>query len=185
MAFEQKEWLNQDEDGRIPEGALSISATELNRIERGIADSVQKDGSIMTGFLTLCGLPTDDNHAATKKYVDTNILSYYGTAELIDEDKEKCSFTLPSNVNLNRYSVFIATNVTGVDEHGTALRHIPCDGGSYLIRERVGEDISVSLSKEGNLVFSLITSQGGSFTFKFYLFLVPTAQAVELQEVTE
>lgn len=49
------------------------------QIDDGIAKAngaLQKSGGVMTGELTLAGDPSEDNHAANKKYVDD---ADYGT----------------------------------------------------------------------------------------------------------
>ena len=57
--------------------AVTVSAVEVNRLD-GVTGNVQTqidervrlDGGVMTGELSLSGLPTVDAHAANKKYVD-------------------------------------------------------------------------------------------------------------------
>ena len=77
MAFVQKTWVNKSADGTIPTGSPSFSAENFNRIEQGIADSLQKDGGTMTGDLILNGDPTAPLQATTKQYVDNNILHFH------------------------------------------------------------------------------------------------------------
>ena len=50
--------------------AINAVAQAIDTIEASIAGFLPKSGGTMTGALTLAGAPTNDLHAATKKYVD-------------------------------------------------------------------------------------------------------------------
>ena len=52
--------------------AAEIVADVQTDIASQIAHKLDKSGGTMTGVLTLAGAPTNDLHAATKKYVDDN-----------------------------------------------------------------------------------------------------------------
>jgi hypothetical protein len=44
---------------------------------------VAKSGSVMTGYLTLPGVPLEPNHAATKQYVDEYVQDFYTSKPLV------------------------------------------------------------------------------------------------------
>ena len=44
---------------------------------------VAKSGGVMTGYLTLPGVPTEPNHAATKQYVDEYVQDFYTSKPLV------------------------------------------------------------------------------------------------------
>ena len=54
----------------------TLNADNFKHIEDGILSCVSKDGDTMTGSLILKGEPTEDNEAATKKYVEDYINDY-------------------------------------------------------------------------------------------------------------
>ena len=70
MAYTKTNWQDNQEP--------SINEGNLNKIEQGIEDAhitadnaLARAGGVMTGPLTLSGVPTSDLHAATKSYVDS------------------------------------------------------------------------------------------------------------------
>ena len=76
-------------------------------METGIANAVSRDGDTMTGALKLYGEPTSDNEAATKKYVDENIMYISGTYNFV-----KGSTTVIGkipNYDSTRHKVLVST----------------------------------------------------------------------------
>lgn len=181
MAFEQKNWLNQAEDGTIPDGALPLSAEELDRIERGIAGSLQKDGGTMTGDLILNGIPVSDNQAANKKYVDTNILHFVGETNLKDEDIQYNYFYLPEDIDLDRYEVFFSDLGLRLDSYEPKgiVHYLPKDRKVVLSGESLHTYTSIILESDlKRIVFYY--NYSGSYINTFDLFLVPMASAMTL-----
>lgn len=77
------EWNNNNESGSSP----PISAENLKHMEDGIKGSLQKNGGVMTGSLTLADNPENNMDAATKQYVDTNIKQVaFGSFTWVDEN---------------------------------------------------------------------------------------------------
>lgn len=187
MAFEQKIWVNESADGTVPSGSPSMSAEELNRIEQGIADSLQKDGGTMTGELILSGDPTDKLQAATKQYVDNNILHFKGTATVVYDDDTvvaKQGFALPENINPSKYFGLIFKefpNSSSVTTLGTGTTLLFWDTASTLEKQIPGYHMSAMLSSsEKTLSFAAYVSGGGYTTFNFDLFLIPVSECITL-----
>lgn len=99
MSYEKTTWVN----GAAP----ALDAFNLNKIETGIANAVSRSGDTMTGALNLYGAPTSDNEAATKKYVDENIMYISDTYNFV-----KGSTTVIGkipNYDSTRHKVLVST----------------------------------------------------------------------------
>lgn len=73
MAYTRVGWKDK-EDASFTEDSPSLCAENLNKMEDGIAASVCRSGDKMTGILKLHSDPTEADDAATKNYVDNNVL---------------------------------------------------------------------------------------------------------------
>jgi len=111
--------------------ALTVNATEINRLA-GVTSNVQsqlnakvnKAGDTLTGFLTLHADPTDNLHAATKKYVDNAIgaLSGATTADLSTKvSKSGDTMTGPLTLSGDPTQNLHAATKQYVDASDTAL----------------------------------------------------------------
>lgn len=99
MSYEQTTWVN----GSTP----ALDAVHLNKMETGIANAISRSGDTMTGALNLYGAPTSDNEAATKKYVDENIMYISGTYNFIRGSTTVIG-KIP-NYNSTRHKVLVST----------------------------------------------------------------------------
>ena len=183
MAFEQKTWLNQAEDGTIPDGALPLSAEELDRIEQGIADSLQKDGGTMTGDLILNGNPVSDNQAANKKYVDTNILHFVGETNLKDEDIPYNYFYFPEDIDLDRYEVFFSDLGDRTDSYEPKgiVHYLPKDTRVSLAPNgSIGSYVNVTLETSKKRIVFYFNYYEETYSEPFDLFLIPMASTMTL-----
>lgn len=116
MSFEKKVWVNVPDPNNppeIPEGQDALArfdADNMNRIEDGIANSLQKDGGVMTGGLFLNGNSNEDNEAVTKNYVDNSIKFYTANISYgLDTWTEVC--TIP-DYNPDKHLVFLCDEFT-------------------------------------------------------------------------
>ena len=73
MAYTRVGWKDK-EDASFTEDSPSLCAENLNKMEDGIEASVCRSGDKMTGILKLHSDPTEADDAATKNYVDNNVL---------------------------------------------------------------------------------------------------------------
>ena len=73
MAYTRVGWKDK-EDASFTEDSPSLYAENLNKMEDGIEASVCRSGDKMTGILKLHSDPTEADDAATKNYVDNNVL---------------------------------------------------------------------------------------------------------------
>ena len=101
-----------------------------------------------------------------------------------DEDVvPKDHFILPEYIDPSKYTVFIATDAFCV--HGKAVRLLPWDGSTTLASEGLSGSASVRLSSATKELYFILSINGSnSQEFEFDLFLVPTAQCVELSPIS-
>lgn len=180
MAFEQKTWYN---DGILPddapEGTVApcLDTENLNRIEKGIADSLQKTGGVMDGVLLLHSNPVSEMEAATKKYVDENNLLFSGNLNLPAVSATiNVSYALPSDLDLSKYvgifSVPSANDSAGGDDENTVL--LPPNSNRTVTYTDNWRYINVKINTSTNtLQFSGSTTEKLGFSSSFSLLLVP------------
>lgn len=107
MAYKRIDWVGKEDSSFVEGSSPAISAENLNNLQDGIEERILRSGDTMTGALKLYGEPTSDNEAATKKYVDENIIYISG----------EYNFTRGStvvigkipNYNPMRHKVFVST----------------------------------------------------------------------------
>lgn len=107
MAYERIDWVGKEDSSFVEGSSPAISAKNLNNLQDGIEERILRSGDTMTGALKLYGTPTSDNEAATKKYVDENIMYISDTYNFI-----KGSTTVIGkipNYDSTRHKVLVST----------------------------------------------------------------------------
>ena len=92
--------------------ALGDDANLSTTLTTSIGGKVSKSGDTMTGALTLSGSPTNDLHAATKGYVDTEISDAVGALDYATKYTEANTLLEPSS-----------GSVTWIVNHGLGTRN--------------------------------------------------------------
>lgn len=147
-----------------------------------LSSYVAKSGSIMTGALTLSGAPTENLHAATKKYVDDSVAGYLpltgGTITggyLIIDDTHLTSgsasayLTLGNNVDSSSEgSSFGALNLYGTGIYKSSVRPTTLtDNRQLYLPDKDGtlaviDDLNLYVLKTGDSLTGALSFYDGS-----------------------
>lgn len=180
MAFEKKIWTNggvATEEVPVPP---AISADNLNRIEEGIDGALQKDGGIMTGRLILNDDPTASLQAATKHYVDKNIICFYGEFSFPKVNNASAALKLPDNIDLTKYS-FALVGISSQKYQPSIVSFN--ESQSLQSQDWMGVFVEIK-SDTREIIFS--KSDAEKYTgSSFRIFLIPTASAIKLTQTSE
>jgi hypothetical protein len=108
-----------------------------------IDTKVDKSGDTMTGFLTLSGEPINNLHAATKQYVDNNIITDH---------------KLLSNIGVNTHDQIDTTiqNITSDTNQSTFSSNLNVTG---IIKSETLTESNALVSSSGNIVESNVTTE--------------------------
>ena len=153
--YKRVTWVDANDDGTIPSDAPSICAKNLNNIENGIQQALEKASS-------------------AKDYADTNIMFFTGTFKSSVGTWVK-AFQLPtkfddgSDITLSKYTVLISTD--RVSNHNY-FKAIPYDTDVTLYYEN-WKYIKVNVSNSGVISF---WDDGGNNTVNMNIILLPTKQ---------
>lgn len=90
--------------------------TRLDALEANVdlADYVRKDGSTMTGFLTLSSSPNDLLHAAPKQYVDNTVINAIGDGSITLSATQNVSISGTNSFTANQ-SGDVTIDIVGPD----------------------------------------------------------------------
>jgi hypothetical protein len=148
-------------------GALNVPANAAGTQVPRVQEVVKKSGDSMTGFLTLNADPTNDLHAATKRYVDNATPSVPQPNLIInggfDVWQRGESFVNPANATYTADRWFVGTNAANctIDKQfvngNSSLRFVTTSSGQD-IRQRI------ELPAAGQ---SGVFQVGSSFTLSF------------------
>lgn len=75
MAFEKRIWVDVPDPHAPPADAITLDATELNRLEEGIANALPLDGGVLTDEIYQKDKSDEENRYIQKKYI-TGLIDY-------------------------------------------------------------------------------------------------------------
>lgn len=162
------EWSNNNESGSSP----PISAENLKYMEDGIKGSLQKNGGIMTGMLTLADDPENNLDAVTKQYADTNIKRVdFGTFTWVDENT---SVGQIPNFDSEKYTVAVIQSASNDGLTTSRFSIVPFNTWFEYINH--GSSNNAYYIKINGTTGDVYLKYGTAISYKTspqYLFLIP------------
>ena len=187
MSYTRVGWVDVAE-GEIPSSSTpAIDADNLKHMEDGIVNSVCKDGDTMVGDLILNGDPTTSLQAATKNYVDNNVL-YFCTPSIdanTSSNERTTTFKIPDNVDLTKYScalvyIYSVSNSNTLTSATTSI--LPFD--KYLnLAESTSSNYIRGEINTANRTFA-VTVDGWRSKINCKILFIPTPQETTLSILT-
>lgn len=141
---------DKNSDGIVNKADLALDSEKLDgkdATDYALADEVvKKSGGTMTGALTLHGEPTEDMHAATKKYVDN-----LNKKDLLWENANINNVFAEQSINLNKAEYkFLSISFRMVKEHTT-------DATTVLLPNITNFSVTAVSNLSGNIATRVIS----------------------------
>ena len=167
MAYTRVGWKDK-EDASFTVDSPSLCAENLNKMEDGIAASVCRSGDKMTGILKLHSDPTEADDAATKNYVDNNVLFITATYNTGTGDT-RTSIVLGKVPGYTSKKYLPLVNIPG----GRAEVFVPSSwvmmNGAINLNpnDRYSSRVLVSIDESGTITVEAPGSTSGTIDFMF------------------
>lgn len=119
------------------DAALADLAGDILALIASLADKVDVSGDTMTGDLTLAGAPTNDLHAATKKYVDDEVAAAGGYTD------EQAQDAVGAMVDGSTIEYVDATPLLQVKDGGITPTKASAALKTFAITVTIGDGVNV------------------------------------------
>lgn len=179
MAYVRIDWVGKEDSSFVEGSSPAISAENLNNLQDGIEERILRSGDTMTGALKLYGEPTSDREAATKKYVDENIVYISGEYNL-PVNKTVTIGTFP-NFSPDKYIVSVASDeLQTSDYYGISYPWLPMIvGKKTILGMRPGDHVDFTVTIDENGCITAYSRKGRSKCPLRFLFIpVKTATLI-------